>query len=387
MAAHSRFVWLAFALGVLVTGPFGVASPPAYAQASEEDAPQETDAEPAENGAPPADDAEQVADADQTDDGSGEFLAVFDPEEDGPDEVEPGEGGSEGTNGLEPDEDPTGIREPPAIPLVTASAPSQTPSVGMQPRSLGGERVLDGAAPWQAQIYGPFPATRFSAAFRQGKQLWELQHYCGGALVAPDWVLTAAHCIDQDMVKAGYRVRLGQEDISRPGGVTYRIDRFVHAPGYTPTYVGDLALVHIVADQPQSARDPSQIREIPLLRGGAPGDGAPVMGFGWGRTSDAGANASAVLMRVPLNIIAQPRCAAMPDKGPQKIHANVVCAAAPGRKTCRGDSGGPLVAGGRLVGVVSWGSERCANDSQPGVYTRVGSYAEWIDRVTGGTAR
>lgn len=62
---------------------------------------------------------------------------------------------------------------------------------------------------------------------------------------------------------------------------------------------------------------------------------------------------------------------------------NMICAGYPeGEKdACSGDSGGPLVDGsGTLVGIVSWGAG-CARAGQPGVYTRVGNYIEWIASV------
>ena len=80
-------------------------------------------------------------------------------------------------------------------------------------------------------------------------------------------------------------------------------------------------------------------------------------------------------------------------KLPGKIHPAVVCAVppggnAPGIKTCRGDSGGPLVnKSGELVGIVSWGSSRCADDGAPDVYVRVSSYVQWIKVATGGAVK
>ncbi len=287
-----------------------------------------------------------------------------------------------------------GFRVGEGMPTLRRTARKAAPAAGDDdvPYSTGGKPVRDAGAPWQAQVYYPNTAPQWSAKLAQGTPLWQLQHYCGGTLIAPEWVLTAAHCIDEDMVKAGYRVRLGAQDISKDNGWTYKIDRIVRHSQYgskqlpaTPNmYANDIALIHIVEDVRQPPRDPARVRAIPLYERPVPA-GAEVTGTGWGKTEAVEGHApSAVLMKVDLRVMDTGRCQQLPGYGPQKIHASVICAAHPERSTCQGDSGGAIIltnGAPTVVGVVSWGKKRCSGDGQPGAYTRVASYRDWIGQA------
>ena len=275
-----------------------------------------------------------------------------------------------------------GLRAPPGLPLVEAK-----PTTGaMVRRSLGGVRVADAAAPWQAQIYYPKIAETWKPQIAAGEKPWVLQHYCGGVLVAPSWVLTAAHCIDEGMMRVGYRVRLGQERIDLEGGWTFKIDKVVLHPQYIPFKGGDIALIHIIKDQQQADPPQNQVRPIMLFRGDDAQSSEAVTAFGWGRVDNGANRANAVMLKVGLNIVARPEC--VKARNGFLIDARVVCAAAPGKKTCSNDSGGPLVnTSSQLVGIVSGGSKSCVDDGVPGVFTRVGAYLPWITQVTGGAVR
>ena len=61
----------------------------------------------------------------------------------------------------------------------------------------------------------------------------------------------------------------------------------------------------------------------------------------------------------------------------------MICAGYPegGKDTCEGDGGGPLVCNGELQGIVSWGGACCGAIDQPGIYTRVCKFNDWLEQT------
>jgi secreted trypsin-like serine protease len=238
-----------------------------------------------------------------------------------------------------------------------------------------------GGTPWQAQIYSNF--TDWTEQDLASRDPWDLAHRCGGSVIAPEWVLTAAHCIDQDKVDKGYRVRLGATYLDTGEGLTFRIDRMVrHADYDDPSHRFDIALVHFVADEESQDNRAGQIEAIGLYDGPSLDPGVAVYATGWGQMEEGkGKGFQAELTQVDLTTV---NCGDYPQYVGM-IDDNMMCAGSPDNDTCTGDSGGPLVMAGEqpvLVGIVSWG-KGCYRENSAGVYVRIDHdhFRDWIERA------
>lgn len=189
--------------------------------------------------------------------------------------------------------------------------------------------------------------------------------YCGGALIAPDEVVTAAHCVS-GYAPGSIRVVAGRTDLnSRDGNERTVLGTWVHPAYRSPMDGADIALLRLDQALPYNPI-PLETRQDAYR----PGIIATVMG--WGYTAERGPSSSELRSaEVPLEADADCSTAF-----PQYKSQAMTCAGDPqgGVDACYGDSGGPLVAGGRLIGLTSWGSG-CGRRGSPGIYTRVATYA------------
>ncbi|HET9141820.1 serine protease [Actinophytocola sp.] len=194
--------------------------------------------------------------------------------------------------------------------------------------------------------------------------------FCGGTLVAPQKVVTAAHCA------LGYRpgdlkVVAGRDDKLSQAGVVATVSGIWVHPSYVNVRSGsDVAVLTLDRRLRQRAALVAGAADAALYR---PETLATVLG--WGRTTEGG-SASRYLLAAQVPVVADPDC----GKAYQDFAAeSMVCAGyrAGGVDTCQGDSGGPMVVGRTLIGISSWGAG-CAQPGKPGVYTRVSRYAALI---------
>lgn len=249
-----------------------------------------------------------------------------------------------------------------------------------RPMIVGGEIAQPGQFPWQAFV-SPNGA------------------YCGGALIAPEWVVTAAHCFfegedGQPKVRIPddrFQITLGAQNLTQQEPSQQKLGAaqgIVHE-SYDPNGDdNDIALIRL--SQPATLDE--RVGLVPLIAAGEAGnlDAPGVLGTvsGWGNTAADG-EVSDELRFVALPVVAQDVCA----QTYADLTANMLCAggsAEGGQDSCQGDSGGPYVVpdgqgGVKLAGVVSFG-QGCALPGVPGVYVRVSRYLDWISSKIGGSS-
>ncbi|XP_055590480.1 trypsin 3A1-like [Uranotaenia lowii] len=198
------------------------------------------------------------------------------------------------------------------------------------------------------------------------------EHICGGTFISTTWILTAAHCLQDESPKKTL-VR-AESTFHDKGGILLRVGQFVEHPRFNSvTKDYDCGLIRLGQEFH---------RAVPVtLKAGIkrfpPGEMCTVMG--WGRTARASNSQRVRKLSVP--IVKQRTC--KEAYVVNDVTKRMLCAgfAAGGRDSCDGDSGGPLICRSIQAGIVSW-AIGCAEKNRYGVYSDMSAMRRWIRNIT-----
>ncbi|XP_022693523.1 uncharacterized protein LOC111263045 isoform X2 [Varroa jacobsoni] len=253
-----------------------------------------------------------------------------------------------------------------------------------QQKVIGGKDAGLGDWCWQAAIYN-----------EKG------QYVCGGALIGPQWIVTAAHCVTK-YVRNGdtFFVEVGSVDLTARHGHSRKKAwaSYIHHNYNENTLDNDIALVKVLnpfnvnsssisaactvcLPGKQGSKNPEQAAQ------GQEGQSTRCTVTGYGALQEGGPVAMRV-RQVELPMVEERTCVAQLSAATAKLFklpASTFCAGGEkGNDACQGDGGSPMVCdmGGfyELKGLVSWGLG-CGRQDVPGVYVKVSSFIGWINQI------
>ncbi|CAI9554819.1 unnamed protein product [Staurois parvus] len=249
--------------------------------------------------------------------------------------------------------------------VVSTASPDYNLDFDTSGRIVGGRDCKLGECPWQALLISD-----------------ENEPFCGGTILSNQFILTAAHCMNQTKF---FKVVVGEVNTVKNDGTesTHKVEKIIVHPKFVrATYDFDIAVVKLkeainYTDNviPACLPDPDFADEVLMNERQA-------MVSGFGRLFERGVQATKLqMLNVPY--VDRQTCK---ESSKFKITENMFCAGYDKevKDACQGDSGGPHVTPYKdtyfVTGIVSWG-EGCAQQGKYGVYTKVSRLHKWLKGV------
>jgi transmembrane serine protease 11D len=238
-------------------------------------------------------------------------------------------------------------------------------------RILGGHETTIAAHPWQVALVSTAVAANDKSQF------------CAGSIIAPRWVLTAAHCVDGGTTPAQIAILTGTASLLAGGTRVTVVPNngiVVHDKWNPKNNDFDIALIHVEADLGGQAIVGFNSKDV------SPNTTQTLIVTGWGSQSATSATGTNILQEVFVPYQSQDTCN---KKGSydKQVTQNMFCAGSTSGDTCVKDSGGPATfatpAQTKLIGIVSWGGP-CGVPLKFGVYTRISQFVMWVNANSGG---
>lgn len=247
-----------------------------------------------------------------------------------------------------------------------------------QKNIIGGTTAETNEFPFLVNIWHNLPKQQY------------VSHHCGASLIAPTWVLTAAHCLFVDGHREELRLikpselilYIGSNKISGEGGQKLKVKSLVTHPKYAwPHY--DVALIELA--EAVTTVSPVELNDQDLED---QADGLKVTAAGWGLIDQAGETSPDFLQKIDLHLMSRKTCQQdpFPRQRSWTISSDILCAESSFSKKsiCPGDSGGPLYQfynnHYRQVGIVSWGLS-CRGAFHPVQNSNADGYASVSDAL------